>query len=66
MSDNVNNNKNGNIRNNLKVIVDKQASDSNLDDGIGSLPITPTDIGKNKNLSVSRLEKNKNKMEGSL
>ena len=56
LSDSVNNNKNGNIRNNLKVIVDKQASDSSLvvDDGIGSLPITPTDIGKNKNLSVSR------------
>jgi len=58
-SDNVNSNKNSNIRNNLKVIVDKQVSDSSLvaDDGIGSLPITPTDVGKNKNLSVSRKNK---------
>lgn len=43
--------------NNLKVVVGKRlSSDSNqnniIDDGIGSLPITPTDLGRNKNLSL--------------
>jgi len=43
--------------NNLKVVVDKRLSsdsnqNNNIDDGIGSLPITPTDLGRNKNLSL--------------
>ena len=49
-----NNNYNNNKKN-LKVNVDSKAADSNpgqVDDGFGSLPITPTDLGKNKGLSV--------------
>ena len=51
-----NNTKSG--KKNLKVNVDTRNNDtsnySQDDDGIGSLPITPTDLGKNKSLSVSK------------
>jgi len=42
--------KSNNIKN-LKVICDSSTVHQD-DDGIGSLPITPTDLGKNKSLSV--------------
>jgi len=43
-----------NNKKNLKVTVNSSLNESNQqDDGIGSLPNTPTDLGKNKSLSVS-------------
>ena len=44
---------NNNIKN-LKVNCDSNITGHQDDDGIGSLPITPTDLGKNKSLSVVR------------
>jgi len=44
-----------NNKKNLKVTVDKAPNESSQqdDDGIGSLPNTPTDLGKSKSLSIS-------------
>merc|ERR1711874_443536 len=44
-----------NNKKNLKVTVDNAPNESNQqdDDGIGSLPNTPTDLGKSKSLSIS-------------
>merc|ERR1712106_478161 len=44
-----------NNKKNLKVTVNTPPSESNQqdDDGIGSLPNTPTDLGKSKSLSIS-------------
>ena len=46
---------NNNNSKNLRVNVDSKAAAATAgqdDDGFGSLPITPTDLGKNKSLSV--------------
>ena len=44
-----------NNKKNLKVTVDNAPNESSQqdDDGIGSLPNTPTDLGKSKSLSIS-------------
>merc|ERR1719481_1781659 len=43
-----------NNKKNLKVTVNNAPNESNQqDDGIGSLPNTPTDLGRSKNLSIS-------------
>merc|ERR1712029_1125579 len=50
-------NKNSSGKKNLKVNVDTKSTETGNnqdDDGIGSLPITPPDFGKNKSLSVSK------------